>query len=211
MTSPPNVLPPTVPSPPKGMSSSSSSSQTSASQPMASQPPTGPCRGAPPKKGLPGVQRRVPGQVPSSLALAPSRETDPKSSLNPHLLRKRKPHLRLRRPRWAPVSLGRERKETQTKTVVSKSLFLGSLVHSYNTHCDLRANVWYWVLGPKAGQNSEQVQINEAVIEKVTSLLGRSPSTHCPPLPLRCIQCHLPKAVPADRHFAEQLLYQQPG
>ena len=135
----PNAPPlPAVPSPPKGMSSSSTSSRTSASQPMASQPPIGLCHGAPQKKGWPGTQGRTPGQVPHSLARAPSRELSPKSSQNSHLRRNQKPRLRLRQPPWALVSVGRGRKGTQTEEGVSKSPFMDAFIHSYNTHwCQL--------------------------------------------------------------------------
>lgn len=55
----------------------------------------------------------------------------------------------------------------QIEAAMSKNSFFESFVHSYNTHYFLCADGWYWVLRPKAGQNSEQVQVSEAVMMKI--------------------------------------------
>lgn len=167
-----NALPPTVPSPPKGMNSSSSLSQTSASQPMASQLPTGPCHGAPPKKDPPRIQGRMPDQIPSSLAPAPSQEPGPKSSQEPHLLRKRKPHLRPRQPWWAPVSLGRGRKEMQTKMAVSNSSFLGFFIYITLTATSLQvAGTGCW--DPKLDRTLNKFKSMRLLWRKWSFLLAR--------------------------------------
>ena len=86
--------------------------------------------------------------------------------------------------------------------------FLPAPVHSYSTTSAasvLRPGTGCW--DPKLDRALNKFKAMRLLWGKWSFLpAGRLPSTKGAPSPARYTQCHLPKAVPEDRHLAEPLL-----